>query len=199
MNEIQDVPLDADTRAALELVLERDVAAVLEALRAFELTSLGYAVCLDMTQEDEFSVPGLSVGLEHDRAAILARGTGYDAWRSTWTPNSFTGGESQMPFLSKRDPEFAAAQPVLEDRIGQLVPDAQRWVLNRVARAVSRAPMPFPVTADFVCYVIDIDFSDLLLEQLRFSAPPEAQAQLVQKGLLPRTVDDLPGFIDLGA
>ncbi len=67
-------------------------------------------------------------------------------------------------------------------------------MLNRIARRVGERPPPWPVTDDFAVFCLDEGFGDELLENLPFSASPDAAARLAERGLLPADVRALPGF-----
>ncbi len=67
-------------------------------------------------------------------------------------------------------------------------------VLNKVARRLSEQPPLVPVTDDFLAFVLEHNFGDLLLENLRAAAPEHVVETLRTKGLLP----DDPGFGEFG-
>jgi hypothetical protein len=57
----------------------------------------------------------------------------------------------------------------------------QQYVLNRVAQRLDSGTMPFEVTDDFIVYAWDQD-DEALEASIRFSARPEALAELERKG-----------------
>jgi hypothetical protein len=82
------------------------------------------------------------------------------------------------------DPEFVEAQEaVLEELDAQGIWWQQQYVLNRVAQRLGSGTMPFEVTDDFIVYAWDRD-DEAREENIRFSAGPEALAELERKGLI---------------
>jgi len=83
-------------------------------------------------------------------------------------------------------PGYADAEVAVVDTLErQGVLDPATWVLNMVARRLSEAPPLAPVTDDFITFVLEHNFGELLLENLRTAAPPHVAEKLRLKGLLP--------------
>jgi hypothetical protein len=131
--------------------------------------------------DDESLEPGwVCIGLEPDRAAALA---GTDPIRQIWNVSDF--GLSVEAEL-RDDAAFVAAEQEAWEVLESVdICDPQRWVLNRVAKALGERRPLASVTDDFVVFAFADDFGADLTENLRFSGGP-AFALLEQRGLLPR-------------
>jgi hypothetical protein len=131
--------------------------------------------------DDEILEPGwVSVGLEPDRAAVLV---GTVPTRQIGNVSDF--GLSVEAELRDDGAFVAAEQEAWKVLESVDIWDPQRWVLNRVAKALGERRPLASVTDDFVVFAFADDFGADLTENPRFSAGP-AFALLEQRGFLPR-------------
>jgi hypothetical protein len=180
---------------AVDAILERGVDAIAAGLAIVAPPGLVYAVGIMSTGEEELD-PGFPViGLERDREAALREDTPYEAFYRVWNASDYATEASPVPDL-RFDPDFLRLEEEARDTLrARGVWDPQRFVLNRIARRLGQRPPPWPVTDDFVVFSMPADgLGDDLLENVRFSARPDAAAKLVQRGLLPADMRKLPGF-----
>jgi hypothetical protein len=70
------------------------------------------------------------------------------------------------------------------------IDEPSRWICDRVAYAVARKP-GVQVTDIFRVFTVDENFSEQLLESVRFANPAAAQARLRAAGLLPDDIGEL--------
>lgn len=179
--------------AALDLIVTRNVDAVATAVAALKLPSPAYALCLWPAEDPcELSPYPLSVGLDVDRVAALSTQAPASAFRAAWNPAEYRFDEVDLdqPGLRATTGYIAAETTVADSLEKQGVLDPARWVLNKVARQLSEQPPLAPVTSDFLAFVLDHNFADFLLENLRAAAPDRVAETLRAKGLLP----DDPSF-----
>jgi hypothetical protein len=180
----------------IEAVIERAVRNAEERLGRATVPAPAYAVAIFSDDPDELAAASIVVGLERDREAALRSVLERDLpialhnaaysealWR-IWSPHLYGADVPYEPNLVFTDPEFVEAQEAaIEELDAQGIWDPQRYVLNRVAQRLGSGTMPFEVTDDFVVY--DYDEDDVACEEnIRFSAGPEALAELERNGLI---------------
>jgi len=183
----------------IEAVIERAVRNAEERLGRATVPAPAYAVAIFSDDPDELAAGNIAVGLERDREATLRNALKPDlpialqnaeyaeALSTIWSPH-FHGASGAIaphePQLVLTDPEFVEAQEaVLEELDAQGIWWQQQYVLNRVAQRLGSGTMPFEVTDDFIVYAWDQD-DEALEANIRFSARPEALAELERKGLI---------------
>ena len=168
----------------LDWVISRALENALARLARVQLPSPAYAVALQGLEDESLYADTIMVGLERDRVAVL--GDGENARYAVWNAYDFAIEAVEEPPRLSTDLGYLEVQAeAWNELLERGVDDPRAYALNRVARAVGiAAPLPH-VTDDFVVFHFCDDMDDLLAEDLRFSASPEALAQLGAKGLLP--------------
>ena len=165
--------------AAVDIVIERVLQRVKERVATLTVAEPAFALSLSATPwTDRLDVQTIAVGLERDK----------EQWEpgDCWLPHDYSVQNSfGWKDLAEIDADFASACAQARNELdARGIEDPQRYVYNRVAARLDPALMPFPMTEDFVVYTfIQPDIVDTM-ENLQFSASPQALAILEQKGLL---------------
>ena len=180
----------------IEAVIERAVRNAEERLRRATVPARAYAVAIFSHDPDELAAANIAVGLERDREVALQSVLERDlpialhnaeyaqALGRIWSPHLYGASVPDEPQLVLTDPEFVEAQEAaLEELDARGIWWQQQYVLNRVAQRLGSGTLPFEVTDDFVVYAWDPD-DETREENIRFSAGPEALAELERKGLI---------------
>lgn len=186
--------LSPEGAAALAAVVEADVDAVAATLAAAAPGGPVYAACLYYgPDEDELLDPSaVYLGLEADREGALRDRPAAHAFREVWNAMTYRGGELDVLPPPRDAPGFEDAERLLAGELEQLgAEDRARWVLNRVARLLTAMELELARTDDFVVFVLDGQLGEALLENIRFSAPPDVADALEGKGVLPGSYDEL--------
>jgi hypothetical protein len=171
---------------AVDLVVSRATSAVTAALARVRPPAPAYAVGLWGSGEADLDPAVICIGLEPDRVAALAGATPDPPRRRIWNVSEYAMEARVEPDLRDDESFLAAEQEALATLHAADIWDPQRWIFNRIARAVAvRRPLA-PVTDDFVVFAFDDGFGRELLENLRFSGGT-AVALLEERSLLPRT------------
>jgi hypothetical protein len=178
----EDVTLAPEADRALRLVLRRDVEVASSCLRQLQAGEPVAAVCINLTLDESLAVPDLYVVRADEFRRAVEKLDDPEQWMDLWNP-AWYPEEDWVETPLVEDAEFAAAERVLLEALEPLVIDAYRWVMLRVARELNAAP-PIPLAEDGVIYVLNWEFSDLLLDQLRFVAPADTFARLRRRGLI---------------
>lgn len=166
-------------------ILQRQVELATRALAAARPAAPVCAACLYHGQtelETDFSLPVIALAPEPWRRELLGRMTPYDAFGVLLNPEE-APGEWVEP---EHDPMQDAGAVLVPALATAGVWDPQRWLLCRVARALTLAPVPEPRTSDYLAFAFDQDFDHALAENLRFAAPDRVAAAWERLGLLPR-------------
>jgi hypothetical protein len=184
LDQIADQALPAEARAAADAILARQVELATRALAAAKPGSPACAACLYLGQPDEtdFGLPTIGLVPESWRQELLERMTPAAAFRLLFDPEAGPG-EWVEPEVDPMHDAGAVLVTALDDAG---VWDHHRWLLCRVARALTLAPAPDPRTPDYLAFVFDQTFDHALTENLRFAAPPAVAARWEALGLLPR-------------
>ena len=178
----EELALSPEADAALELVLRRDVELASRCLAELQPGEPVAAVCINLTQDESLGLPDLSVARESDWREVAEGVEGPDDWLDVWNPAGYRDeGWVDVPVIE--DAEFEQAEErvlaALEDR----VIDPYRWVMLRVARRLNAEP-PVALVEDGLIYVLNDEFGDDVIEELRFVAPPEKFTRLRARGLI---------------
>jgi hypothetical protein len=184
LDQIADQALPAEARAAADAILARQVELATRALAAAEPGSPVCSACLYLGQPDEtdFGLPTIALVPESWRQELLERMTPAAAFRLLFNPEAGPG-EWVEPEV---DPMHDAGAELVSALDDAGVWDHHRWLLCRVARALTLAQAPDPRTPDYLAFVFDQTFDHALTENLRFAAPPAVAARWEALGLLPR-------------
>jgi hypothetical protein len=176
--------------ATVAYVVDHALKDVLRRLSELTVAEPAYAVGLGAQSAGEnLAVEFVAVGIEQDRAKCFDPANQSEAALSeavymAWNPFEFSIQESWRS-RSQVDETFRVAEAeVREVLMARGIEDPQRYIYNRVAAEIDSARLEFPVTDDFVAFVcIDPDFFQTV-ENIRFSASPEALAILQSQDLL---------------
>lgn len=167
--------LSEAARRDLEYLVARNAEAVVKVLDAYAAPRAAYAACLYYSREHEhlLDVPAVYVGLAGGRGSTF---------NAAWNPMEY---EAELEPPGVRDEAFVSAEERLLDELERHgCEDRARFVLNHVAREVGRAALSLPRTDDFLVFVLDADFGDELIANVRFAAPPGVADALDAQGLL---------------
>lgn len=183
-DQIADLRLPAAAQAAADAILARQVELSTRALAAARPASPVCAACLYLGQPDDtdFSLPVIALVPEPWRRELLGRMPPAAVFRRLFNPEEGPG-----PWVEPEPEPMEEAGAVLVAALDDAgVWDHHRWMLCRIARALTLAPAPEPRTPDYLAFVFDQTFDHALTENLRFAAPPAVAAQWEALGLLPR-------------
>jgi len=180
---LADLVLEPELGRDVDLVVAAIEQAVRDALREVKPKAAVRALCLYPGQEDLFPA-AVFVGLESDRRKAFATSTSEGVFATIWNPETFTGGDWPVDVGPHGDALEDAGARVARGLRDAGTSDPVRWVLCRVARDLGSEGWPWPVTDDFVVYLLDDQFGEDLTENLRFSASSHALEILTTKGLL---------------
>jgi hypothetical protein len=176
--ELQDLPLDNEAREALELVVERDVEAVLDAVSGTADEPVFALALVYGDGQEELEPAAVHVGLDADRRAALAAPTREEAFERLWSVNCWQGGEVTPRRWPSDMRDFAAASALLNDVLDSHGVHPVRWVLARVARALTSRPPPVPTSAGFVVLPIDLAALEQVSDDVEFVGGADAVARL---------------------
>ena len=172
-DQIADRTLPAEAQAAAGAILARQVELGTRALAAAQPAAPVCAAVLYEGQtelETDFSLPVIALGHEPWRRELLGRMTPYEAFRLLFNPEEGPGEWAEP----EHDPMHEAGAVLVPALADAGVWDQQRWVLCRIARAMTLAPAPAPRTPDYVACLFDQDGALALTENPRFAAPARA-------------------------
>ena len=163
--------------AAVDIVIERVLQRVKERIATLTVAEPAFALSVTTAAWTEWlDVQVIAVGLERDK----------EQWGpgECWNPHDYSF-QSYFGWtdLAELDADFACACAEAKVELELGIEEPQRYVYNHVAARLDPALMPFPITEDFVVYAfIQPDIVDTM-ENLQFSASPQALAILENKGL----------------
>ena len=184
----------------LEDVIRRVTANVQQRLAGLRTGGPVYAVALMLSDEGLFDMI-LPAGCEQERRdAIASPLSEYDTFIRVWNAYEFALEAPYEPCLDD-DAEFLVLARRAIDELGVDPREAlsgeepESYILNRVAAIVTREHPLASVTDDFVVYAWT-ESSEEWLENLRFSATPDAARLLRERHLLPDDLAELRGFVD---
>jgi hypothetical protein len=174
----------------IDVVIDHALKDVLRRLTQLTVAEPAYAVGLAASPgNDSFAVQSVAVALERDRAkwhgrTDLSEADLSEAVFESWNPYEFSIRE-RWGTRPKVDEAFEACEAeVRADLMARGIEDQQRYIYNRVAAKIDPACLKFAVTDDFIAFVfLGPDFMETV-ENIRFSASPEALAVLEYKDLL---------------
>ena len=175
----EDVTLSPEADRALRSVVRRDVELASECLKEVQAAAPLAAVCINFTQDESMALPDLLFARADDFAREAEE---LEDWMDLWSPNWYPEDDLVEPPVID-DEEFAEAEQVLAEALEPLVLDPYRWVMLRVARELNANP-PVALTEDGLFFVLNEDFGDDVIDELRFVAPAEKFERLRARGLI---------------
>jgi hypothetical protein len=183
VDDVADVQLSGPADGELRALVDQQLRVIREQLEQLERLGDGEDVCwlcLDPGQDEPVEIATMTLARAADRTAALADVDLDDGWPEAWNP-VWCREEDEILLPQPATPATPAALlAALEDR----VLDPKRWIAMRVARYLNVDPPPVPATDDFVVFVLNDEFGDDLIDELRFVAPPETYTLLRERGLI---------------
>lgn len=183
--------VDVPSFPELDRIVDLNVDLVKRAVASITVPSPAYALGLWPEDPELLAPTVICIGLDARREAMLSELDRWDVCAQVWNVSDY-----DLDAVPERDartiPEFASLEPLVRMRLRAAeVVDPAEYVLNRIASALSKAPIVEPRTSDFVVFAFNEDFGDCLRRNIEFAASEEALSQLEAKGLLPE-VFELP-------
>lgn len=183
------IPLDelpSRAQRAARVVIQANLAGMIGPLRALRLRAPAYALALWPSGDpDDLVSQVISVGLEPDRARLVAERPASAALHDVWNAADFAV-EVQYECDPRSQPAYAESALIVVSALYERgLVDPARWAMNVLAAELTGLELIAPRTADFVAYAFDYTFGPDLPANLEFTASAATLAALNEAGLLP--------------
>lgn len=183
--ELAVVDLTDDEATALDLVVDRNVRALIETTGSISFQEPVAVLALGFSDgQEELEPAALYFCPRSFKDAVLATASPDDASDRFWDINSWPGYGFDLERWPSDEPDFQAANARIVSVVEAAGREPVRWTLVRVARAATRLEMPFATTPDFVVAALDPADADGLAANVRFAAPEHVVEQLLHQFML---------------